>query len=76
MDSRIGKKAFLNAGAGFGGSCFPKDVMELAETCRSLGMPNGLLDATLAINDAQKKSIVDKVLSLVPDCAGKTIAIL
>lgn len=76
LDSRIGKKAFLNAGAWFGGSCFPKDVMELAETCRSLGMPNGLLDATLAINDAQKKSIVDKVLTLLPDCTGKTIAIL
>ncbi len=76
LDSRIGKKAFLNAGPGFGGSCFPKDVMELAATCQSLGIPNPLLEATLTINDLQKKHMVTKITSLVPDVAWKTISLL
>ncbi len=76
LDSRIWKKAFVNAWPWFGGSCFPKDVMELAQTFRDHGTPNGILDATLAINDLQKHSIFGKVQRLLPDLTGKTVSIL
>lgn len=76
LDKRIGKKAFLNAGPWFGGSCFPKDVMEFAQTFQDYGLPNGILEATLDINEQQKRSIFEKVQRLVPDLSRSTISIL
>ena len=58
-DSRIGSK-FLYPGAGFGGSCFPKDVKALIRTGRDHGSPLTLLESVEAINEAQKKVMFTK----------------
>ncbi len=52
-DRRIGTQ-FLYAGAGYGGSCFPKDVRALSESARSVGVPMPIVDAVDAVNELQK----------------------
>jgi UDPglucose 6-dehydrogenase len=59
-DPRIGFH-FLYAGAGFGGSCFPKDVAALRRTAQEVGRPLPLLEAVHAVNEAQKHVLGDKV---------------
>jgi len=74
LDSRIGPR-FLQAGAGYGGSCFPKDVKALAQLLEQHGYPSTLLRAVDYVNERQKKSIVPKLKKLLPELEGKTIAI-
>ena len=74
LDGRIGPR-FLQAGAGYGGSCFPKDVKALMRTMQDNGMPGLILDAVEKVNEMQKHSIVPKVKQLVPHLKGKTIAV-
>ncbi len=59
-DSRIGKK-FLYAGAGYGGSCFPKDVKALIKTADSLGYSLDLLKAVECVNENQKEKLFYKI---------------
>lgn len=59
-DNRIGP-AFLYAGIGYGGSCFPKDVKAMIHTFESLNMPSDFLRAVKDINDSQYKIITDKI---------------
>ena len=59
-DPRIGFQ-FLYAGAGFGGSCFPKDVAALRRTAQEVGRPLPLLEAVHTVNEAQKHVLGDKV---------------
>ncbi len=59
-DPRIGNK-FLFAGAGFGGSCFPKDLRALAHTAASLDVPLGVVEAAIRANERQKSVIGEKV---------------
>jgi UDPglucose 6-dehydrogenase len=59
-DSRIGNK-FIYAGAGFGGSCFPKDVKALVKTSIDLGHPLKVLQAVEDVNDYQKTVLFKKV---------------
>jgi UDPglucose 6-dehydrogenase len=59
-DPRIGFH-FLYAGAGFGGSCFPKDVAALRRTAQEVGRPLPLLEAVHTVNEAQKHVLGDKV---------------
>lgn len=74
-DSRIGK-AFLYAGVGYGGSCFPKDVKALVHTGRAAGVPLSILEATDAANLRQRGIMLDKVLShFGGNVADKTIAV-
>ncbi len=74
-DRRIGS-AFLFPGPGYGGSCFPKDVKALVGTARQLGMEPSLLDAVEAVNERQKRLLLDRVLGrLGPSLAGKQIAV-
>lgn len=73
-DSRIGN-AFLYAGVGYGGSCFPKDVKALAATARALDYETPLLDAIEEVNAKQKLVIGKKILSYFGDLSNKTIAI-
>jgi len=73
-DTRIGA-SFLNAGAGFGGSCFPKDTLALMHVAGREGMEMKLLKATVEVNAEQKKRMVDKLKEVVGPLEGKTIAI-
>lgn len=61
-DRRIGS-AFLFAGAGYGGSCFPKDVLALVQTGRELGVNLPLLEAVHEVNERQKKVLLRNIVS-------------
>ncbi len=74
-DSRIGF-AFLFPGAGYGGSCFPKDVRALASTARAVGAAPRLLDVVDEVNSHQKSIVPDKVEKhFGGKLAGRTVAI-
>jgi UDPglucose 6-dehydrogenase len=76
LDGRIGSK-FLNAGPGYGGSCFPKDTLALVHQARKAGAPTRIIEAVVAANDQRKKAMAKKVAApLGGDLKGKTIAIL
>lgn len=76
LDGRIGNK-FLNAGPGYGGSCFPKDTIALARTAVDAGAPVKLIEATVKVNDARKKAMADKVCAaLGGKISGKTVGVL
>ena len=76
LDSRIGKK-FLQAGPGYGGSCFPKDTLAMVKTAQQFGSPVKLVEATVAINDARKLSMAERVIEAVGgNATGRKIAIL
>ncbi len=60
-DSRIGKR-FLFSGIGYGGSCFPKDVMALEKTAKEYGYKFNLLNSTINVNTLQKRRLFDKIL--------------
>lgn len=59
-DSRIGRK-FLNAGCGYGGSCFPKDVKALVRTGRERGVELEVLEAVERVNERQKGVLFEKI---------------
>jgi UDPglucose 6-dehydrogenase len=74
-DNRIGP-AFLRAGCGYGGSCFPKDVSALAHISKSVGYENLFVNAIQTINANQKKRFVDKIAhKLGRDIRGSKIGI-
>jgi len=74
-DVRIGPK-FLYAGAGFGGSCFPKDLKACITTGREVGYELKILDAVVEVNEKQKKLLGQKVLKhFNGDLKGKKIAL-
>ena len=74
-DARIGPK-FLYAGAGFGGSCFPKDLKACITTGREVGYELKILDAVVEVNEKQKKILGQKVLKhFGNDLKGKKIAL-
>ncbi|MBI2771331.1 MAG: UDP-glucose/GDP-mannose dehydrogenase family protein [Burkholderiales bacterium] len=74
-DPRIGY-SFLYAGAGYGGSCFPKDVLALARTAGELGGRLQILEAVDAVNAGQKQVLAQKVFARFGhDLAGKTFAV-
>jgi UDPglucose 6-dehydrogenase len=75
LDKRIGQ-AFLNAGAGYGGSCFPKDVKALIQIAKGNGYNFGLLDEVESINELAIEGISEKAIKMLGDVNGKTIAIL
>jgi UDPglucose 6-dehydrogenase len=75
MDGRIGSK-FLHPGPGFGGSCFPKDAKALVALGRSVNYHVRIVESALRVNEDQKTSIIERIKRLVPQLAGKTIAVL
>jgi UDPglucose 6-dehydrogenase len=81
LDQRIGPK-FLHAGAGFGGSCFPKDTQALAHIARQNGCSASLVETLVAVNEQQKLRMVEKIARAVgplPDARslqGLTIGVL
>ena len=74
-DARIGS-AFLRAGLGYGGSCFPKDVDAFAHLSRSVGYEFGLLEEVRAINAGQRRVVIDRLRDELWHLQGKTITIL
>jgi UDPglucose 6-dehydrogenase len=76
MDSRIGS-AFLNAGLGYGGSCFPKDSSALARTAEKAGVDFKVLKAVMDVNKEQAFRFVDRLrIAIGGDFTGKNIGIL
>ena len=75
MDKRIGP-AFLDAGLGWGGSCFPKDVKALAHMAFTHDTHPQLLQAVMDINFNQRKHAVDKLENALGSVSGKTIGVL
>jgi UDPglucose 6-dehydrogenase len=75
LDGRIGPK-FLHAGAGYGGSCFPKDTMGLLHVAETASSELQIVKAAVAANKEQKERMVQKVVRAVGDLTGKTIGVL
>ena len=74
-DARIGPY-FLDAGLGYGGSCFPKDVKALAHMADEKGRHPQLLQAVMDINDDRRRLLVEKIREGVGDFEGKVIGVL
>ncbi len=76
LDNRIGAK-FLNAGPGYGGSCFPKDTVALQKTASDAGVDLSIVSSVIEANTARKRTMATKIISA---CGGevkdKKIAIL
>lgn len=75
LDNRIGSK-FLHAGAGFGGSCFPKDLAALIQTGERVGYPVQVALAASKVNDNQRQHMVEKIRDAVGGLKGKTLGLL
>ena len=75
LDPRIGR-SFLNAGAGFGGFCFPKDLEAFIKIAEQLGYDFELLKAVRNINEQQKRAFAAKIQRALWVVKGKTIAVL
>ncbi|HET7573991.1 MAG TPA: nucleotide sugar dehydrogenase, partial [Solirubrobacterales bacterium] len=75
LDQRIGP-AFLRAGIGYGGSCFPKDVSALKMLAGNSGYHFQLLNAVIEVNELQKRRVVQKLLARLGSLVGKRVALL
>ncbi|NJO98760.1 MAG: UDP-glucose/GDP-mannose dehydrogenase family protein [Pleurocapsa sp. CRU_1_2] len=75
LDSRIGNK-FLQAGIGWGGSCFPKDVSALIHTADDYGYDAKLLKAAVEVNQSQRYLAIEKLQQTLKILKGKTIGLL
>ena len=75
LDSRIGGK-FLNAGIGWGGSCFPKDVSALVHTADDYGYESELLKAAINVNQRQRLLALEKLQNELKILKGKTVGLL
>ena len=76
LDNRIGSK-FLHAGPGFGGSCFPKDLVALVKTSQDNAVPLRILETVVAVNDQRKRAMARKVANALDgQLRDRTISIL
>ncbi|NJL41189.1 MAG: UDP-glucose/GDP-mannose dehydrogenase family protein [Leptolyngbyaceae cyanobacterium SM1_4_3] len=75
LDSRIGSK-FLQAGIGWGGSCFPKDVSALIHTADDYGYEAQLLKAAVSVNQRQRLITLEKLQQVLKILKGKTVGLL
>jgi UDPglucose 6-dehydrogenase len=75
LDTRIGSK-FLQAGIGWGGSCFPKDVAALIHTASDYGYKAELLQAAVTVNQRQRGLAIEKLQQVLKILKGKTIGLL
>jgi UDPglucose 6-dehydrogenase len=75
LDARIGS-AFLSAGLGYGGSCFPKDTDSLVHTAASLGYDFGLLQAVVEVNRERVAHFVEMMAKTLDPLAGRVLAVL
>ena len=75
LDERIGDR-FLRAGAGYGGSCFPKDTRALVRMGRDHGARQSITETAIAANDHAKARMIDKIAALCGGLEGKQVALL
>ena len=76
LDKRIGSK-FLNAGPGYGGSCFPKDTLALLKTAQDFEAPQTIVEAVVQTNEKRKRAMGRKVIQAIGgDVRGKVVAVL
>ena len=76
LDGRIGRK-FLNAGPGYGGSCFPKDTLAVVRTAQEAGAPLKIVETVEQVNKARKKAMATKIIAACGGSVqGKHIAVL
>jgi UDPglucose 6-dehydrogenase len=76
LDNRIGPK-FLNAGPGYGGSCFPKDTLALLQTAREAGVEQRIITTVVQVNEQRKEQMAHRVASaLGGSVEGKRIGVL
>ncbi|WP_414529661.1 UDP-glucose dehydrogenase family protein [Nodularia chucula] len=75
LDSRIGNK-FLNAGIGWGGSCFPKDVSALIHTAEDYGYEAQIMKAAVSVNERQRLIALEKLQQVLKILKGKTVGLL
>jgi UDPglucose 6-dehydrogenase len=75
MDKRIGSQ-FLNAGIGYGGSCFPKDAHALVQIAGNVHYKFKLLKSVIEVNECQQQLLVQKALDRFGSLRGKNIALL
>ncbi len=76
LDKRIGGK-FLNAGPGYGGSCFPKDTLALVKTANDAGAPVRIVETVVSVNADRKKAMARKIIDAMGgDATGMTVAVL
>jgi UDPglucose 6-dehydrogenase len=75
LDERIGSR-FLSAGVGWGGSCLPKDIAALRAVAREYEHETPLLDASVAVNERQRKRVIGKLQRDLHTLKGKRIALL
>ncbi|MBN2386052.1 MAG: UDP-glucose/GDP-mannose dehydrogenase family protein [Anaerolineales bacterium] len=74
-DKRIGPQ-FLDAGLGWGGSCFPKDVKALAFMARQKGVEPRILDAVTQVNYDRRRMVVERTAAMLGGLQGKTVGLL
>ena len=75
LDDRIGPR-FLNAGLGFGGSCFPKDTQALKMLAGNIGYHFQLLSSVIEVNELQKRRVISKLTKHLGSLVGRRIALL
>jgi UDPglucose 6-dehydrogenase len=76
LDNRIGPK-FLNAGPGYGGSCFPKDTLALIKTAQDHGAPVKIVETVERVNRLRKRAMADRVIAAMEgNVKGKRVAVL
>lgn len=71
-----GLTSYLQSGCGFGGSCLPKDVRALTRYAAELGVPVGMLESVLAINDGRPQELVSKARAMLGELRGRAIGVL
>ncbi|MBW2993686.1 UDP-glucose/GDP-mannose dehydrogenase family protein [Candidatus Woesearchaeota archaeon] len=74
LDKRIGPR-FLQAGIGYGGSCFPKDIRALVSMLKKKSCTSKILEAVDEVNELQKHSLIPKIKNIFPNLKDKKIAI-
>lgn len=75
LDKRIGERAFLSAGIGYGGSCFPKDVSAMVEIAKETGEDFKILEEVEATNKTQRQRFIKKIVDKLGKPKGKRIAV-
>ncbi len=75
LDKRVGDRAYLNAGIGYGGSCLPKDLRALTRTAEALGVEMHVAKAVEAVNEQRADRVVEQLREAVGDIDGRNIAV-